>query len=180
MATWLPKGLIGKKIREVRKLRDLTQEGLATEIGIPGSQSEVSKWEKGDLMPPEDRLEAIAGLIGLDARWFQAREKNEDYKAGLRVGASILRNALEQLEAEINQEEPAPSQAQKKAASPPVGATVGSEGLDLDSVARTDEQLAQPEIQKALTGRKPRPMAPKPKKAAGAEPPVRRRADRGR
>ena len=54
-------------IRKMRKLRDMTQKQLADAIGVDNSI--ISKYENNIVIPPADRLEAIAQVlnVSLDA-----------------------------------------------------------------------------------------------------------------
>ena len=63
---------IGKKLKALRKERDLTQEEVAAHLGI--SFQAISKWERGDGYPDITMLPALANyfrvsvdeLIGMD------------------------------------------------------------------------------------------------------------------
>ena len=53
--------LIGKKIKQMRRERDLTQEELAAHLGI--SFQSISKWERGDGYPDITMLPALANYF---------------------------------------------------------------------------------------------------------------------
>ncbi|MBQ7153462.1 MAG: helix-turn-helix domain-containing protein, partial [Clostridia bacterium] len=53
--------LIGKKIKHMRRERDLTQEELAAHLGI--SFQSISKWERGDGYPDITMLPALANYF---------------------------------------------------------------------------------------------------------------------
>ncbi|RDI40149.1 helix-turn-helix domain-containing protein [Falsibacillus pallidus] len=59
--------VIGKKIRELRKLMGLSQEELAEGIC---TQAQISKIEKGDVYPYASTLYLIAQRLGLDVNYF--------------------------------------------------------------------------------------------------------------
>ncbi len=54
---------IGKKIRELRRARELTQEELADKLGI--SSQAVSKWENGTCYPDMEQIPVLAGFFGV-------------------------------------------------------------------------------------------------------------------
>ncbi len=55
--------LIGKKIKQMRRERDLTQDELAAHLGI--SFQSVSKWERGDGYPDITMLPALANYFNV-------------------------------------------------------------------------------------------------------------------
>ena len=55
--------LIGKKIKQMRRERDLTQEELAAHLGI--TFQSVSKWERGDGFPDITMLPALAHYFNI-------------------------------------------------------------------------------------------------------------------
>lgn len=55
--------LIGENIRTLRRKRDLTQEELASHLGI--SFQSISKWERGDGYPDINMLPALANYFGV-------------------------------------------------------------------------------------------------------------------
>ncbi len=52
---------VGKRIRNLRRERNLTQEYLAQELNV--SRQAVSKWENGQSTPDTNNLIALAGLF---------------------------------------------------------------------------------------------------------------------
>ena len=69
--------IIGKKIGELRREREFTQEDLAKELGI--SAQAVSKWENGGA-PDIEMLPALADFFGvsIDYLYGRAERKNAD------------------------------------------------------------------------------------------------------
>ena len=55
--------MIGNKLKELRRNRDLTQEEVATHIGI--SYQAISKWERGDGYPDITMLPTLANYFGV-------------------------------------------------------------------------------------------------------------------
>lgn len=73
--------LIGENIRALRRKRDLTQEELASHLGI--SFQSVSKWERGDGYPDINMLPALANYFGVsidELLGMNEIEKAEKYK----------------------------------------------------------------------------------------------------
>ena len=68
---------IGERIAELRKARSMTQEELASVIGV--SAQSVSKWENGNTMPDISLLPVIAGIfeVSIDSL-FGAERKPQD------------------------------------------------------------------------------------------------------
>ncbi|SFF95918.1 Transcriptional regulator, contains XRE-family HTH domain [Novosphingobium sp. CF614] len=54
---------LGERLHRLRKLRGLTQGELAARLGV--SKPTVWAWEQGRARPIEDRLEAIAAILGV-------------------------------------------------------------------------------------------------------------------
>ncbi len=99
--------LIGENIRRLRRERDLTQEEMATHLGI--SFQSVSKWERGDGYPDITMLPALANYFGISldellgigemSRKRQYDEINElwkqNHKAGLHGdNVTLMRRSL--------------------------------------------------------------------------------------
>ncbi len=62
------KELLGERIRELRKIRGLTQEQLAELIDV--EQKHVSRLELGKSFPTIERLEKIAGALNVPLKDF--------------------------------------------------------------------------------------------------------------
>jgi transcriptional regulator with XRE-family HTH domain len=60
------KELLGARIKEVRKLRQLSQEKLAEKVGVEPKQ--ISRIEGGKSSPSMDTLEAIARELRVEMR----------------------------------------------------------------------------------------------------------------
>ena len=50
------------KLKEKREEQNLTQSGLATQIGV--NQNTVSQWETGERIPRADKLVQLAQILG--------------------------------------------------------------------------------------------------------------------
>lgn len=55
---------VGRRIREARELKGMTQEELATKLGT--GKSTVSKYENGSINPSLELLNRIAIVLGLE------------------------------------------------------------------------------------------------------------------
>jgi HTH-type transcriptional regulator, pleiotropic regulator of extracellular virulence genes len=65
--SFLDKEVLGKEIRKLRKLRNLTQKQLASDIC---NQSEISRLEKGDVFPSIDILHLVANKLKVPTFYF--------------------------------------------------------------------------------------------------------------
>lgn len=98
---------IGENIRRLRRRRDLTQEEMASHLGI--SFQSVSKWERGDGYPDITMLPALANYFGISldelfgtgepGRKSQYDEINDlwkqNHKAGLHgENVTLMRRSL--------------------------------------------------------------------------------------
>ena len=63
----------GKKLKALRKSRNLTQEELADELGY--SRQIISAWERGSHHPGLDKLETICGYFGVSSAYFIEEEQ---------------------------------------------------------------------------------------------------------
>lgn len=66
--------LIYRRIRDLRKDRDLTQAQLGAAIGIP--QRTLSYYENGQRMLPTEVLSAIADFFGVSVDYILERTDN--------------------------------------------------------------------------------------------------------
>lgn len=61
---------IGAEIRRIRGSRSEKQEEFAAAVGMPGAQSDISKWERGEKRPGAETLKVIARLGGVSVSTF--------------------------------------------------------------------------------------------------------------
>ena len=59
---------IGEKIGQLRRLKDVSQEILASELGV--SRQAVSKWEHGQSKPSTENLRRLAAYFDIDLEQF--------------------------------------------------------------------------------------------------------------
>ena len=72
--------LIGENIKRIRRERNLTQEEVATHLGI--SFQSISKWERGDGYPDITMLPVLSNYFGIsvdDLLGVSEIEKNDVY-----------------------------------------------------------------------------------------------------
>lgn len=68
---------VGRKILELRKQKDITQEGLAAELGVTAAA--VSKWENGYTLPDILMLCALADFFGVTTDKLLGRNTQVKY-----------------------------------------------------------------------------------------------------
>ena len=87
------KKLLGKRIREVRILRNLTQEDLSelTDIGA----SSISKIESGHFHPTDENLEKIAKALKIEPYKLYMFNHQKDTKTLISDLENILKSATD-------------------------------------------------------------------------------------
>ena len=88
------KKLLGKRIREVRILRNLTQEDLSelTDIGA----SSISKIESGYFRPTDENLDKIAKALKIEPYKLYMFNHQKDTKTLISDLENILKSATEE------------------------------------------------------------------------------------
>lgn len=88
------KKLLGKRIREIRVARNLTQEDLSelTDIGA----SSISKIESGHFHPTDDNLEKIAKALNVEPYKLYMFNHQKDTKELKKDIAKMLDNATDE------------------------------------------------------------------------------------
>ena len=87
--------LIGENIKRIRSERNLTQEEVATHLGI--SFQSISKWERGDGYPDITMLPALANYFGItvdDLIGMSKLEKNNKYNEINTIWSKNNKNGL--------------------------------------------------------------------------------------
>ena len=98
---------IGKRIREQRKKKGITQEAMANALGV--TSQAVSKWENGQNAPDISMIMPICGFLGIGADELLGGTKNRDlnkkYCESLSWGGEyalvIINQALKETPADI-------------------------------------------------------------------------------
>ncbi len=87
------KKLLGKRIREVRILRNLTQEDLSelTDIGA----SSISKIESGHFHPTDENLEKIANALKIEPYKLYMFNHQKDTKTLIKDLENIIKTATD-------------------------------------------------------------------------------------
>lgn len=83
---------INEKIFKHRRMKGLSQEDLASAIGV--SRQSISKWETGESMPETGKLKLLADCLGIDVDYLLSEDdvKNNGYeKDGL---VSLIKGAV--------------------------------------------------------------------------------------
>lgn len=65
--------IFGKRLREVRKSKKLTQKELAEQIGI--KRNTYSDWENGKTEPSFENLVKLADLLDVSLDWLFGRDR---------------------------------------------------------------------------------------------------------
>ncbi|MEN5062389.1 helix-turn-helix transcriptional regulator [Luteimonas sp. TWI1416] len=66
---------LGRRLREARQARGMTQAALGAALGVEEENSaapRISRYERGDRMPDESTMEALAEALGLPVAYFHA------------------------------------------------------------------------------------------------------------
>jgi two-component system chemotaxis response regulator CheY len=85
---------VGKKIYELRKSKDMTQEKLASEMGV--SVAAVSKWETGNSVPDIFMICSIADFFNISTDELLGRTKNKK-KVIVVDDVEFVRNCLKKI-----------------------------------------------------------------------------------
>lgn len=92
---------MGPRLRVARENADLTQEELAGRVGV--MTRSVKAWESGKTVPRANRLQMLAGILGVSLNWIlEGREDEfmESQNAGPEVA---MQKELERLHAALDE-----------------------------------------------------------------------------
>lgn len=79
--------VFGKKLKQLRKQRGMSQEQLAAQIMV--SRQAISKWETGESMPDTDNILQLSELFGVSIDYLLKNNANEETDSKLsKKGAS--------------------------------------------------------------------------------------------
>lgn len=70
-----PSRTLGRRLREARQARGMTQAELGAALGLEDENSaapRISRYERGDRMPDEKTMDALASALGLPVAYFHA------------------------------------------------------------------------------------------------------------
>lgn len=88
----------GKRLREKRLERRLTQSDVAKKVGV--KRSAVSQWEADETQPKGKNLTVLCQILNCDINWLQtgkSREK-DDLMDGLSADAIIIIKRVSELD----------------------------------------------------------------------------------
>jgi transcriptional regulator with XRE-family HTH domain len=68
---------IGTRIRQRREALGMTQADLAAKVGGKTDAQQISKWERGQHKPGDDRMERIAVALDVSPVYFMAPEPKD-------------------------------------------------------------------------------------------------------
>jgi len=94
--------MIGEKISDARKMRNLSQAQLARQLSI--SSQAVGKWERGESMPDIITFNRLAEVLGVDLNYF-----SENFQS------SVTEKASDGSSTKLSDEAPAKSSAESSA-----------------------------------------------------------------
>lgn len=88
---------IGENIREIRKLKGMTQKELGNKLGI--SQSAINQFENNKTAPKLQTIEKLA--IALEVSMYDILKRSAEYyqPTGVNLDINIIKNALHSHEA---------------------------------------------------------------------------------
>jgi transcriptional regulator with XRE-family HTH domain len=88
------KALLGGRIKELRKMRGLTQEQLSQQIGI--DPKSLSRIEVGGSFPSFEALDKLAKVLKVDLRdFFEFDNKPKNARELRRVISELIKDASE-------------------------------------------------------------------------------------
>ena len=111
---------LGEKLQKLRKARHLTQEELATQIGV--SRQSLSKWESDGALPDTANIITLADLFGVSTDYLLREAEAADAPAAPVKEAPIPEPSVSQPIAPIVQVMP----SQQKKNTPPTILVIGS------------------------------------------------------
>jgi len=74
-----PSRTLGRRLREARQARGMTQAELGAALGLEDENSaapRISRYERGDRMPDEKTMDALASALGLPVAYFHASSES--------------------------------------------------------------------------------------------------------
>ena len=86
----------GKKLAQLRKQRNLSQEQLAKKINV--SLSSVAMYETNKRQPDDETKKAISQLFGVSIDYLLDNEVNKEFKEQTEENQELLKNISEELQ----------------------------------------------------------------------------------
>ena len=84
----------GKRLKELRKNKNITAQGLANSLGV--ALGTIFQYENGSTLPKKDNVERLSKMFGVNEGYFYGEDlisceiRNEIIPEGLRNKISIL------------------------------------------------------------------------------------------
>ena len=85
----MPANVLGKRLRQARSARGLSQAGLAQALAGAVTQSAVSYWESGRSMPTVENLRDLCGVLGISADRLLGLDANDASRGGDRLARQL-------------------------------------------------------------------------------------------
>lgn len=80
--------ILGKRIKQARELKGLTQESLAEMVGV--SRTAIARWESGDIDPTVDHLIRMSNSLGVDISYLLgADNKSQMIETLINISVSL-------------------------------------------------------------------------------------------
>ena len=85
---------VGKRVRETRVARGLSQSALAEQLGV--SFQQVQKYERGSNRMGASRLADVAKILGVSIGYlFEVEDQGDDGRAGGFIPRAVIKRARE-------------------------------------------------------------------------------------
>lgn len=92
---------LGRRIRMARKNKGFSKAELATRLGV--KTSTLEKWEKEKVAPRVNRLNTMAGILGVPLMWLMAGADSIPDSAGAYTDQEVINFKLEQAEQSLRE-----------------------------------------------------------------------------
>ena len=92
---------MGPRLRIARENADLTQEELAGRVGV--MTRSVKAWESGKSAPRANRLQMLAGILGVTLNWLLEGREDEFMESQNAGPALAMQHELERLRAALDE-----------------------------------------------------------------------------
>ena len=92
---------MGPRLRVARENADLTQDELAGRVGV--MTRSVKAWESGKAVPRANRLQMLAGILGVSLSWLLEGREDEFMESRSAAPAAAIQKELERLHAALDE-----------------------------------------------------------------------------
>lgn len=87
----------GKRLRTARNMAGLSQDGLVEAIGGKVSKNAISKYERGEMLPDQEVMDALAEALGVKSAYFFRPFKVEIREVAFRKDPSLSKEGQDRL-----------------------------------------------------------------------------------